>query len=85
MVRQNATKRGGHLVAVRRDVESGPDQVDLGRRLAEGPVLEHMDTGRQGEGRALLAAGSREVDEEQRVAVADEKAFLWENTWARPR
>jgi hypothetical protein len=73
MVGENATKSFRQLVAVGRDLESVPDQVDLGRRLAESPVLEHMDTGRQGNGRALVGVNAREVHEEQRVTIPDEE------------
>ena len=73
MVGEDATKSLRQLVAVGRDLETGPHQVDLGRRLSESPVLEHMDAGRQGNRCALVGVDAGEVHEEQRVTIPDEE------------
>ena len=49
VVRQDPAEGCRHLVTVGGDREAGPHQVDLGRRLAEGAVLQYVDPRRQGD------------------------------------
>ena len=73
MVGEHATKSFRQLVAVGRDLEPGPHQVDLGRRLAEGSVLEHVDTRAAGQWPSPRRSQAGEVHEEQRVTIPDEE------------
>ena len=68
--------------SVRRS-ERRSDQIDLGRGLAEGAVLQHVDPGRQGDRRAVV--GACEIDEEQLVAVTDEEPRTVVVDWVERR